>query len=90
MRDDGGADRQQGSDGRSVADMDEDELHTVVRDAVEDAVLGVIGTLLLVGIGFVLAATGGATLFESSGVGSATVGAILLVSGLSLAAAALK
>ena len=38
----------------TVADIEQAELYYLVRRAVEDAILGVLGTLLLVGIGFVL------------------------------------
>lgn len=36
------------------ATIDEGALYVVIRKAVEDAILGVIGTLLLVGLAFVL------------------------------------
>lgn len=38
----------------TVPELKQGELYLLVRRAVEDAILGVIGTLLLVGIGFVL------------------------------------
>lgn len=44
-------------DGRMDSDgvgLTPDQLYYVVRRAVEDAILGVIGTLLLVGVAFVL------------------------------------
>lgn len=92
MNGDGGSNEEDGQrvvDGGTVTTMDEGVLYTVVRKAVEDAILGVIGMLLLVGIAFVLVSMGGGLLLESAGVGSATFGAILLVSGLYLAAATL-
>lgn len=41
-----------------VGDLTSEEFYRVVRSAVEDAFLGVIGTVLLVGIGFFLFVTG--------------------------------
>ena len=75
--------------------FDEAALYVVVRDAVKDALLDVIGTLLLVGIAFVLVLAGGQALFASaaqyggSPVGTA-VGVGLIVAGLYIAAATLE
>lgn len=62
------------SDGGVPAGIDEDELYEIVHDAVEDAILGVVGTLLLLGIGFVFLTAGvsaalGATSTAAFGIG---------------------
>jgi hypothetical protein len=46
--------------------FDEARLHAVVRDAVEDAILGAVGTLLLVGIAVVLLATAGSIVLQAT------------------------
>jgi len=55
---DGAADRNSETrgvtDGGSETGFDEGALYVVIRKAVEDAILGVIGTLLLVGLAFAL------------------------------------
>lgn len=43
-----------GTTERPPAPLDEGTLYVVIRKAVEDAILGVIGTLLLVGLALVL------------------------------------
>lgn len=53
------------SDGPSPG-FDEAALYTVVRDAVKDALLDVIGTVLLVGISFVLVVAGVQSMLSSS------------------------
>jgi len=52
------------TDGR-VAQLSEEELYAIVRVAAEDAVLGALGTLMLVGIGLVLIATGASALLTA-------------------------
>lgn len=47
--------------------VDEGALYVVVRRAVEDAVLGVVGTLLLVGVALVLVWVGGAMAVNAGG-----------------------
>ncbi|HKJ57866.1 MAG TPA: hypothetical protein VKA37_01465 [Halobacteriales archaeon] len=72
--------------------IDEGALYVVVRRAVEDAVLGVIGTLLLVGVALVLVWVGGAMAVSAGGrqpVATVAGVAIVLV-GLYLAAASLE
>jgi len=72
--------------------IDEGALYVVVRKAVEDAVLGVIGTLLLVGVALVLVWIGGAMAVSAGGrqpVATVAGVAIALV-GLYVAAASLE
>lgn len=61
--------------------LDEGALYVVVRKAVEDALLGVIGTLLLVGVALVLVWVGGA-IVVSAGLGQPL--AVLLGLGIAL------
>ncbi|MFB6122056.1 MAG: hypothetical protein ABEJ78_01175 [Haloferacaceae archaeon] len=70
--------------------FDEARLHAVVRDAVEDALLGVVGTLLLVAVAFVLVVAGvQAALWGMSPLGTAA-GVAVTAFGLYLAAATLE
>lgn len=72
--------------------IDEGALYVVVRKAVEDAVLGVIGTLLLVGVALVLVWVGGA-IVVSAGLGqplAALLGLGIALVGLYFAAATLE
>lgn len=72
--------------------IDEGALYVVVRKAVEDAVLGVIGTLLLVGLGLVLVWIGAAMALgaRSGGPVPAVVGLAIGLIGLYIAAASLE
>lgn len=73
--------------------LDEGALYVVVRNAVEDALLGVIGTLLLVGVALVLVWVGGAIALGSSGrtgVLPLVLGGAVALVGLYLAAATLR
>lgn len=72
--------------------IDEGALYVVVRKAVEDAVFGVIGTLLLVGLGFVLVWIGGAMAFGARGGGPVPIvaGVAIALVGLYVAAASLE
>jgi hypothetical protein len=78
------------ADGGESAGFDETALYTVVRAAVKDALLDVIGTLLLVGIAFVLVAAGGQAVVASGSVGTAALGLLVAGFGLYLAAATLE
>lgn len=69
------AERRPSADGGTVA-LDEATLHRVVRDAVEDAILGAIGTVLLVGVGLFLVWTGGAVAWRSLTTGVGTLGEV--------------
>jgi hypothetical protein len=78
------------TDGSSGPGFDEASLYTVVRDAVEDALLDVIGTLLLVGVAFVLVVAGGQVLLQSGSLAGVAVGVGLLSVGLYIGAATLE
>ncbi|MFC7140412.1 hypothetical protein ACFQMA_11300 [Halosimplex aquaticum] len=62
------------SDGGVSPGIDEDELYEIVHDAVEDAILGAVGTLLLVGIGVLLFASGAAAVGQAEGTAAVAVG----------------
>lgn len=78
------------SDGGTDPGFDETALYRVVRAAMKDALLDVIGTLLLVGIAFVLVAMGGQVLLGADAVTSASIGVVLVLVGLYVAAATLE
>ena len=72
--------------------FDEQALYRVVRSAVEDAILGVLGTLLLLAIAAFFAWLGGAMLVSAAGAGptaSLGFGIVFLAFGLYLGAATL-
>jgi len=76
------------TDGDSTQ-LSEEELYAIVRVAAEDAVLGAFGTLMLVGIGVILIATGASMLFALSPLPVA-VGVALIVFGAYLALSSLR
>jgi hypothetical protein len=79
------------SDGGSAAPtIDEGVLYGVIRKAVKDALLDVIGTLLLVGLAVVLIWIGGASLLSSVSLLGGAFGAIIAIVGLYIAAATLE
>mgnify|MGYP000427527662 CR=1 FL=1 len=78
------------SDGGTDPGFDEARLYNVVRAAMKDALLDVIGTLLLVGLSFVLVAMGGQILLQADAVTSGAVGGVLVLVGLYIAAATLE
>ena len=65
----------------TVAALSEEELYAIVRVAAEDAVLGALGTLMLVGIGIVLIATGVSALLADVTLISLLVSAVFIVFG---------
>jgi hypothetical protein len=73
----------------SVAQLSEDELYAIVRVATEDAVLGALGTLMLVGIGVVLASWGAALLLSATPL-PAAIGVVLVLFGAYLALSSLR
>lgn len=81
-----------GTDGGdpSAPGFDEVALYTVVRDAVKDALLDVIGTVLLVGIAFVLVIAGAQAVFSARSFGTVAVGVGVTAVGVYLAAATLE
>jgi hypothetical protein len=70
--------------------FDEAVLYTVVRDAVKDALLDVIGTVLLVGIAFVLVIAGAQAVVSALSFGTVAVGVGVAAVGVYLAAATLE
>ena len=70
-------------------DIDEQRLYTIIRDAVEDAILGVLGTLLLLGIAAFFVWLGGIFLLGGSPFELA-FGVVFLSFGLYLGAATLE
>jgi hypothetical protein len=77
-------------DGGVAPGFDEAALFTVIRAAVKDALLNVIGTVLLVGIAFVLVVAGGQALISSASPIGAAIGGLLVLVGVYLAAATLE
>jgi hypothetical protein len=75
---------------RTDPGFDEAALYTVVREAVKDALLDVIGTLLLVGVAFVLVVAGGQAVLASGSTATAAIGVAVAGFGLYLAAATLE
>lgn len=76
-------------DGGVAPGVNEAALFKLIRDAVKDALLDVIGTLLLLGLASVLILTGVQLVFSLSQLGSVVGGALVAV-GLYLAAATLE
>ena len=77
-------------DGGAVVGFDEAALFTVIRDAVKDALLDVIGTLLLLGVACVLAIGAGQALVLSTSVAQTAASAVVLAVGVYIAAATLE
>lgn len=70
--------------------FEEVALYNLVRDAVKDALLDVIGTVLLVGIAFVLVIAGAQAVFSALSFGTLAVGVGVTAVGVYLAAATLE
>lgn len=72
--------------------FDEAVLYRVVRDAVEDAILGAVGTIMLTGVGLVVVwiGLGFAAAAGSANLLWAAVGILVALFGLYLAAASLR
>ena len=77
-------------DGDPLPGFDEATLYRVVRAAVEDALLDVLGTLLLVGVAFVLVVAGGQAVAGSDSAAGTALGVVVALGGLYLAAATLE
>lgn len=73
-----------------TVEFDEVRLYGVVRKAVEDAILGVIGTLLLLGVAFVLIGIGFSTAARIGSPTGIAVGTVVVLFGLYLVAATLE
>ena len=82
----------QKTDGGDLSDpgFDKAALYTVVRDAVKDALLDVIGTVLLLGIAFVLVIAGRQAVFSSISLETVAIGIGVVAVGVYLAAATLE
>jgi hypothetical protein len=70
--------------------FDEVAMYRVVRKAVEDAILGAVGTILLVGVAFVLVGTGASIAIQAGGWTGVAIGAAVTLFGLYLAGATLE
>lgn len=88
----GGGEEGDAADEPLAVSIDEGALYVVVREAVEDAALGVIGTLLLVGVALVLVWVGGAMAFNAGGRQpvAAVAGLAIALIGIYLAASSLE
>lgn len=78
------------TDGGGAPGFDEAALYTVVRDAVKDALLDVIGMVLLIGIAFVLVIMGIQAVLSSISLGVAAIGIGVIAVGFYIAAATLE
>ncbi|ACV47759.1 MULTISPECIES: hypothetical protein [Halomicrobium] len=78
------------SDGGVDPGFDPDTLYRVVRAAIKDALLDVIGTLLLLGVALVIVAMGGQLLLAAMSEVAMVLGALLVLFGLYLGAATLE
>lgn len=70
--------------------FDEAALYAVVRKAVEDAILGAIGTLLLVGVSFLIVWVGVTVVVSTQNLPGAALGVLAILVGGYLAAATLE
>ena len=77
-------------DGGTSPGFDQTALYGVIHTAVKDALLEVIGTLLLVGIAFVLVLAGAQAVASSTSMLASVAGFVFVVGGLYLAAATLE
>ena len=77
-------------DGGAVVELDRAELYVVVLTAIEDAMLKVIGTLLLIGIGLLLVWAGATTFVTAELTGVLIVGVAVALLGIYLAATTLE
>ncbi|WP_436911436.1 hypothetical protein [Halosimplex marinum] len=68
--------------GGSAAEIDEERLYEIVHDAVEDAVLGVVGTLLLLGVGVVLLSSGVTAVLGATSPAMSGLGVVVFLFGL--------
>lgn len=78
------------ADASAPAGIDDATLYVIVRKAVEDAILGAVGTLLLVGVSFVLVWVGVTVALETGSPVTAALGTVGALVGLYVAAATLE
>lgn len=77
--------------GQEPTSFDEQLLYPVIREAVEDAILGVLGTILLLGIGILFIWFGVMLLaFSFRGIPQLVFGIFAIVAGIYLAASSVK
>ena len=76
--------------GGMVRDLNQNELYRIIQAAVKDALLDVIGTILLVVIAFVLVLTGAQVILSSIVPFASVIGIALVVAGLYLAGSSLE
>lgn len=81
---------QSSADGRHDPGFDEVAMYRVVRKAMEDAILGAVGTLLLVGVAFVLVLTGASIAVQGGRGPSIAIGVVVALFGLYLAGSTLE
>lgn len=84
-----GGERADRTDGGTDPGFDEVALYAVVRKATEDAILGAVGTLLLVGIAFVVVWVGITVLVSTPNLPGIGFGVLAILLGVYLAAATL-
>ncbi|WP_255190869.1 hypothetical protein [Natronobeatus ordinarius] len=78
------------TDGGYDVGLDEQELYLVVRTAVKDAMLDVVGTLVLLGFALGLVWIGGWMAIDGDSTGFVAAGGAFVVAGALLAAVALE
>jgi hypothetical protein len=78
------------ADGGTPPGIEEAALYGVVRAAVEDALLDVLGTLLLVGVAFVLVVVGAQAAAGADATAGTVLGLVVALGGVYLAAATLE
>jgi hypothetical protein len=76
------------SDGGVAVETSRDELYSVVRRAVRDAMLDVVGTVFLLGIALLFVAIGGQIVLGAASNTARGIGATVVVLGLVLGFAA--
>lgn len=76
-------------DGGTATEADHEELYAVVRAAVKDALLDVVGTVALLGFALLFVATGVRGLLEAAGTTGAVASLALVGLGVVVAAVAL-
>ena len=78
------------SETAAVNELEEQELYELVRRAVEDGILGMVGTLLLVGVAVVLVWTGVTIALYGTSIVGLVAGIAAIVFGLYLGLATLE
>ena len=76
-------------DGGTVDGLEQAELYTVVRSAVRDALMDILGTVALLGFALLFVAVGGQAAISGSTTTTIALGAGAVVVGFAIAAAAL-